>query len=183
MTELKIQFFKEDDISASLKKQIHTVNDLAFSTAGPEDPKFDHITWSESEWAACGLIEDTLVTFFAMLKRQVTAGGVPVWVAGIGGVSTHPDWQRRGYARQLLRAAVPVMRDTIGADFGLLLCEDHVVPVYASCGWQVVGSSFLFSQPEMAAGERRRLITCVMALPLTGEAWPEGEIDFCGLPW
>lgn len=183
MIDLNTVFLKENEISPALKEQIDTVNTVAFSAAGPEDPKFENIIWSESEWAACGFIGESLVTFFAMLNRQVLAGDAPVWIAGVGGVSTHPDWQRRGYARQLLQAAVPVMRDAIGAEFGLLICEGQVVPVYAGCGWQVVGSSFKFSQPGMKKDERRELQTCVMALPLTGRAWPPGEIDFCGLPW
>lgn len=183
MSDLKIIFLRSADVPAELHSQIDTVSSLAFQAVGDEDPQFMNLTWANSEWLALGFVDETLVSFFCMLKRQVSAGDEFIWTAGIGGVATHPQWQKKGYASQLLRAAVPFMRDEIHAEFGLLICSDLVEPVYAGCGWQRVGSSFAFEQYPDGKVERRVIHTCVMVLPLTDRVWPAGEVDFRGLPW
>jgi GNAT superfamily N-acetyltransferase len=97
----------------------------------------------------------------------------------VGGVATHPDWQHRGLASQVLRAAEVLMRDELKVPFGLLICEEKTQPVYRHCGWQAVALSLLFFQD----GQRRTLETSVMVLPLSERPWPPGEIDLLGLPW
>jgi len=67
----------------------------------------------------------------------------------------------------------------LGVEFGLLVCEEDVVPFYERLGWQVVEGPLTFDQP----GGQATWPAVVMVLPCGGKAWPEGMIDLCGLPW
>ena len=100
-------------------------------------------------------------------------------IAGVGGVATDPEWQRQGFALQILQEAEKFMRDDIRVAFGLLICDKEIKSYYTSCGWINVAQSLRYSQ----AGQSRVLNTCVMILPLTNQVWPSGEIDLCGPPW
>jgi GNAT superfamily N-acetyltransferase len=182
MTDLAIRILSVKDISPGLGHRIDALDHLAFSgsdDAGSPDPEFDSIEWSSPDWLVLGFVGSELVCQLCLLEREITAGGEQVRVAGVGGVATHPGWQRCGLASQLLRAAETFMRDKMQVPFGLLVCAEATQPVYAHCGWQTVAGSLLFVQD----GRRRTLETCVMILPLAGRPWPAGEIDLLGLPW
>jgi GNAT superfamily N-acetyltransferase len=175
MSPLTIEFIRQDQLSAELDQEIDALDHLAF-------PGEDHdlgIEWALQEWMALGFLDGKLVTQLCLLKREILIGGGEAWVAGVGGVATHPGWQRRGLASTLLRAAETFMRDEIRAPFGLLVCADETQPVYQRCGWRTVAKSLNFTQN----GQSLPLHTCVMILSLAEQAWPPGEIDLCGLPW
>jgi GNAT superfamily N-acetyltransferase len=183
MTDLNISFLSSIEITPELERQIDNLDRLAFS--GEEHTaESDSIAWATHEWMALGCLgdgttPDALATQFCLLKREILVDGQPVWVAGVGGVATRPEWQRRGLASQLLRAAQAFMRDEIRVPFGLLICADERQHFYASCGWQSVAQTLNFTQD----GRQRALKTCVMVLPLADQVWPAGEIDLRGLPW
>jgi predicted acetyltransferase len=174
---LTIKYLRRDQISDELDQQIDALDHLAF--CGPEDPEVASIEWASSDWMALGFMEDILVTQLCMLKREILVGGEPVWVGGVGGVATHPGWQRRGMASQLLHASETFMCDQLQVPFGLLVCDQTVESVYARCGWQTVAQSLYFVQD----GKTRLLKTLVMVLPLAEQAWRTGEINLCGAPW
>lgn len=180
MTDLAVRFLAVSESDPELDRRVDALDHLAFSNEdGPPDPEFDRIEWASPDWLALGLMGDELVSQLCLLKRSIMVGGEPVWVAGVGGVATHPAWQRRGLASQVLRAAEVFMRAEMKVPFGLLVCADETQPVYSRCGWQTVAHSLLFAQD----GQRRKLAACVMILPLAGQPWPAGEIDLLGLPW
>jgi nodulation protein A len=182
MTGLSIRILSVKDSTPELDHRIDTLDHLAFSgsdDAGNPDPEFDSIEWSSPDWLVLGFVESELVSQLCLHKREITVGATQVRVAGVGGVATHPNWQRRGLASQLLRSAETFMRDEMLVPFGLLVCADTTQPVYAHCGWQTVAQALLFVQD----GQRRTLETCVMILPLAGQPWPAGEINLLGLPW
>ena len=181
MPQLQIEFLHTSQISPALDREIDALDHLAFASDhdGPPDPDFDSIEWSAQEWMALGRLDGQLVSQLCLLKREILVGGERVWVAGIGGVATHPQRQRKGLASQLMRATETFMRDEIRVPFGLLVCAEVTRPFYKSLGWKLVANSLTFVQNE----QRLPLYTCVMALPLSGQPWPAGEIDLCGLPW
>ena len=176
---LWIEIIPVDQISTDLNKQIDALDHLAFSGEQHSDPELNSIKWSSHDWMALGYLDTELVTQLCLLKREVIVGQERVWVTGIGGVATHPDWQGRGLASQLLRASQTFIDTEICTPFGLLICADKTQSVYARCGWQMVAKSLMFVQD----GRRRTLDTCVMILPLTDQPWSAGEIDLDGLPW
>jgi aminoglycoside 2'-N-acetyltransferase I len=176
--DLQIEILHLDRISAELDKQIDALEHLAFS-GEIHDTDFKSIQWASHDWMALGRLDGELVTQFCLLKREITVGGEKVWVTGIGGVATHPNWRRRGLASQLLLASEAFMRAEIRTPFGLLICADETQPVYSRCGWQTIAKSLIFVQDD----QHRKLDTCVMILPLVSQPWPTGEINLCGLPW
>jgi GNAT superfamily N-acetyltransferase len=179
MTHLKIEFIPETEINARLNEQIDALDHLAFVGENHDDPEFANIQWSSHHWMALGWLDGELVSQACLLKREVSAGAERVWVAGVGGVATHPQWQRKGLASQLMRAATTFMRDEIRVPFGLLICADETRPLYEKTGWQFAADHLTFTQDR----RRRALRTCVMVLQLDDPTWPSGEIDLCGLPW
>jgi GNAT superfamily N-acetyltransferase len=100
-------------------------------------------------------------------------------VAGIGGVATHPDYQRRGLAGTLMQRAAEYMQDELRVPFGLLVCSDLRVDYYAKLGWQLLKAPVLFDRH----GKKDTFEGNVMVLPLAGILWPEGTVDLCGTPW
>lgn len=179
MTTLEIRFLPVDQVTPELEHAIDALDHLAFAGEQDDDPEFASIEWGSPDWMALGFRDDELVSQLCLNKREIAVGAARVWVAGVGGVATHPDWQKRGFAGQVLRASETFMRETLQVPFSLLVCADETQPVYARCGWQTVARKLIFIQDEKV----RSLETCVMILPLTGQPWPEGEINLLGLPW
>ncbi len=177
---LHIKILSCDQISPELDKQIDQLDHLAYSSVKlPENPEYGQIVWSAHHWMVLGYLNDALVTQLCLLKREILIGAESVRVAGLGGVATDPQWQRHGFALQILREAEKFMRDDIGVAFGLLICDKEIQPYYTRGGWINVAQSLRYSQ----ADQRRVLNTCVMVLPLANQVWPSGEIDLCGSPW
>src|SRR3977135_1589773 len=73
--------------------------------------------WRDVKWANAELrvlIEtpaDGLVCHVGIYFRDVTWNGRKLHIGGIGGVITHPDHRRHGYASVALNAAIQTMRD------------------------------------------------------------------------
>jgi GNAT superfamily N-acetyltransferase len=177
--DLEIVFLLETEISPELNRAIDALDQLAFSSDGHDDPEFNSIEWASHEWNALGQMDGELVSQLCLLKREITVGGERVWVAGIGGVATHPQWQKRGLASQLMRATQEYIRQEMDVPFGLLICADGTRPFYEKLSWQTVADELIFIQN----GKRKTLKTCVMVLNIAGKPFPQGIIDLCGLPW
>ncbi len=143
----------------------------------PEDG--DDIEWSNPSWWVMGRLDGRIVSLVGVLTREIQVGGQAVLVSGIGGVATHPDYQRRGLAGALMQRAAVFMREELHAPFGLLVCSDHRVHYYAKFGWQLLRSPMLFDHRE----KKDVFEGNVMVLPLADIPWPEGTVDLRGLPW
>jgi predicted acetyltransferase len=179
MIDLNISFVSTKDTSAELNRMINDLDSRAFSGKDQNDSSANTIEWSSHDWMALGCFDGELITQLCLLKREILVGEESVWVAGVGGVATHPQWQKQGLATRLLLKSETFMRNKIGVPFGLLICADETQPVYNHCGWQKVANSVDYIQN----GRHYNLATCVMILPLTNQTWPVGKIMLCGLPW
>ena len=180
MNSLQIKIISTNNVSAELDRQIGQLDKLAFADERHDDPEFDSIDWSSHiEIMALGYVDGELVTLLGLLRREILVGGKSVWVVGVGGVATHPNWQKRGLASTLLQAAEKFMRDKMNSSFGLLVCANERRSFYGCVGWKHVADELYFIQD----GQRRSLKTSVMILPLAEQAWFPGEIDLRGLPW
>lgn len=179
MMVVQIKFLKGKEILPELDRKIEEIDQLAFADEDRDDPDLKGIEWSASQWMALAFINNQLVSQLGMLKREILVGKSVIPVVGVGGVATHPQWQKRGLASQLLKASESFMRDRFKLPFGLLVCAGETQPLYAGCGWQPVAQSLKFIQE----GQRRTINTVVMVLLLSTQPWPPGEIDLCGLPW
>jgi len=135
--------------------------------------------WTPAEWYAEARIEERLAGALEIVTREVKAGVESARVAGIGGVKTKPELRLRGVASAMLSAAAQLMRDRLDVEFGLLICQRRVAPVYEKAGWVRVSGSTSFPQPS-------GIVTYpsdTMVLKLGTRNWPAGPIDLCGNPW
>ena len=172
--QLYITIKPGDSLSAEEWGQIDRVSEAAYA-----DETGDY-TWSdEHDWVLMGSLDDQIVSCLILIERTGTVNGQPVRLGGIGGVATHPNAQRKGYARQVMLAAGDFMRDRLGVEFGMLVCDPELTDYYARMGWQIVTGPVLADQP----GGKTQLDLTGMVLPCTSLAWPGGSLDLCGLPW
>jgi aminoglycoside 2'-N-acetyltransferase I len=142
-------------------------------------------SWSHIRWANADLRvvletpEHGVVAHVGLYFRMVTWNGVKMHIGGIGGVSTHPDHRRRGYASVALNAAVQAMRDRQDVQFALLFCEPHNEAFYEARGWHRFAGEVYVEQPQ-----GRMRFTEMAPYVLDFKRAPRrGSIDLLGLPW
>ena len=113
-----------------------------------------NMPWRHVKWAHADLRvlveapDEGLVCHVGLYFREVTWNGRKLHIGGVGGVMTHPDHRRRGYASVALDAAVRTMRDREDVQFVLLFCEPHNVAFYQSRGWHSFEGEVWAEQPE-----------------------------------
>jgi len=180
-TKLQITIQDADCLSKELKDEIDIVDHLAFCVDGQEND--DGIEWSmSSTWFVLGRLGDKLVSQIGIVDRTILAGGQSLVIGGVGGVATHPDFQRRGFAAMLLQAAAEQMRRRGSGDpydFAMLFCDPKLIPYYAKSGFRQVNNPIYILQ----SGRRVLFEDHQMVLPLSGKPWPEGDVELNGPPW
>jgi predicted acetyltransferase len=176
-TRFQITFQTADCLAKELEREINTLDHLAFSESSEED---NYIEWAmSSTWYVLGRLDGKLVSQVGILERAIQAGGQTLSIAGVGGVATHPEFQRRGFAGVLLQAAAGQMRQRGGYDFAMLFCDTRMIPYYTKRGYRLVQNPLYILQ----SGRRVLFESNKMVLPLSGKPWPEGEVDVNGPPW
>jgi GNAT superfamily N-acetyltransferase len=109
----------------------------------------------------------------------VSIGGVPVRAAGLNELVTLPAHRGRGVASRLLRETEVQWFDSLGAECGLLLCSDALLPFYSRLGWHKVEGRVSYAQPD---GSRTWAANCMLLDPFR-KFTTARDIDLCGLPW
>jgi aminoglycoside 2'-N-acetyltransferase I len=142
------------------------------------------VLWRDVEWAHAArrvLAWDgyLLVCHVGIYERVGMHDGSPARIAGIGGVMTRNGYRRRGFARAAMERAAGYMRGAVGADFGLLFCEQHNDRFYEGLGWTKFEGTTLAEQ-KGAATPFTIMGTQILKLKMHPRS---GTIDLCGLPW
>jgi predicted acetyltransferase len=172
MVEVRIVEYEKMD--AESWEKVNEVTRLAF--AGEDD----ELVWNEKDdFRVLVTADERLVSTLGIVRRVGKVGDQPVLLGGVGGVATHPEFRKNGYAGLALQAAGEFMRETMRVDFGHLLCGPHMEHYYARFGWQTVTNPCWADQP----GGKVLLNEVIMILPCQQREWLSGEIDLCGLPW
>lgn len=142
--------------------------------------EFHDVDWSHAERWILGYAGDALVGSAGIHRRRAQLDENPVAVAGIGGVKTHPDYQKRGIASQILEDAQTVIDADIRPDFSLIFVETHNRAFYEKRGWRVFAGRVMVEQhgkrvafPDGGA----------MVRDGTAAAPRSGTIDLMGKPW
>jgi len=169
----------------TLKIEIKAVNELtpdqASSIRHRNDREFgnDSLVYADAEWFVLGYLTGELATHIGVLQRMVTVGKVPLLIGGVCYLVTEPEHRGCGFGSAVIREAVAFVKNELGQSYSLLTCKPRLEPLYVKTGWRTVTGPTIFGQ---ATGVRRcgRL---TMVNECGGRAWPEGEIDLCGLPW
>lgn len=78
----------------------------------------------------------------AVLPMQVFVDGESVSMGGVADVATHPAYRRRGYAGELVRAALGGMREW-GVHLSMLHPFAHVF--YRRYGWELATEAISYS--------------------------------------
>jgi len=160
-----------------LVPQVRTWLDQLSAEAFPPDGL--NIEWARSDWHVLVWEGEELVSHVEIVERIASVGGQPVKLGGIGGVATKSEWRRRGLAEAAMKAAQAFLRDRLGVDFGLLICDEKMLPYYGKLGWKLVSRSLWIGQER----GKVNFPTPTMILPVGKDEWPAGEIDLCGPPW
>ncbi|MFP4561735.1 MAG: GNAT family N-acetyltransferase [Spirochaetia bacterium] len=139
-----------------------------------DDPDYTLITFEGSQWASTA----------ELAERNVRAGTVPVRIAGVSGVMTHPDYRGRGLARDLMIRVMELAAERFpDADFGLLDCRNEVVGFYEPLGWRREPGRIFYTLDGRRGMYDPEHVN-IMIYPLkAGAEWPGGDVDFLGLPW
>jgi aminoglycoside 2'-N-acetyltransferase I len=146
----------------------------------------EKLSWGPIQWAHADLRvlieapEGGLACHVGIYFRTASWNGRKFHLGGIGGVSTHPDCRRRGYASVALNAAVQTLRDHEAVQFALLFCEPHNFAFYQSRGWHPFTGDVYAEQP---GGKIRFEAMAPFVFDLKRRAPLQGTIDLCGLPW
>jgi GNAT superfamily N-acetyltransferase len=149
--------------------------------AGVKKLSWGHVKWANPDLRVLIETDDgTLACHVGIYFRTVTWNGQQVHIGGIGGVATHPDHRRRGYASIALTAAAQTMRDHDAAQFALLFCEPHNFDFYRARDWEAFTGTVYAEQPE---GRVRFEAMAPFVLDLKWRAPTLGTLDLCGLPW
>jgi GNAT superfamily N-acetyltransferase len=164
------------DLQPDESAQIDLVSNLAYASYTPE---MDGLDWAPPEIAIWAQVDSTIVSLLFLVQREITVGEQPVGIGGLGGVATHPDYQRRGYAAQVMRYSETYMRETMQVPFGLLVCHTMRRPYYEGLGWVAISEPMVFD----FRGQTIQWVAETMYLPLTGQAWPAGIVNLLGNPW
>jgi GNAT superfamily N-acetyltransferase len=135
--------------------------------------------WTPPDWSYLAFEGDELAAFYNIIERTVKVDGESVRVAGLNNLVTLPAHRSRGVASRLLRETQQQWFESLGAECGLLLCADALLPFYERLGWQKVESRVSYTQPD---GPRTWAANCMLLNPLAKLAVAR-EIDLCGLPW
>lgn len=110
--------------------------------------------------------KDRIASFVRMVRYKVWVGGGEMQMGGIGAVSTWADAQGRGYAGELMRRSVKIMRDR-GDAVSALYPFSH--RYYGKFGWASMGERIIYTdakQNDIIPHEEKSLVR-----------WCSGEKD------
>lgn len=135
--------------------------------------------WAAPDWSYLAFEGDELAAFYNIIERVVKIDGVPVRVTGLNNLVTLPAYRGRGVASRLLGETQAQWFDSLGAECGLLLCADALLPFYSRRSWRKIAARVTYAQPE---GPRTWVAHCMVLDPSRKLAGAR-EIDLAGLPW
>ncbi len=120
-----------------------------------------------------------LLAIAAALVADVTAGGQPFPVVGVGGVIVRPDMRGRGLARMVVEAIL-ALAGRLGPERAMLFCREPLVAMYERFGFQRIEEPVTAAQP----GGRIEMPLRAMWRPLhPGARWPAGPVALLGEPF
>lgn len=124
---------------------------------------------------------DSLVGQVGIIDRQITCGGVPVRVAGIGNMAVDAKWRGAGVSQKLMAVGMDEARRR-GIRHGLLFCVPKLGDFYGRLGWRRVDRTIVMRDAAGKAGPLTAKNIC-MELILASESLPAGSIDLEGRDW
>ena len=160
--------------------QVEKLAGIVYTPELAAHDEWHDVVWSEAEEWLMGYLGDELVSVAGIHRRTIEVNGERRLVAGIGGVKTYPDYEKRGYSTEVLNATNDVIAEKIAPDFSLIFVEKHNRAFYEKRGWRVFEGVVMVEQhgsrvpfPEGGA----------MVRDGAGTAPVSGSIELNGKPW
>jgi GNAT superfamily N-acetyltransferase len=137
------------------------------------------LSWRPKDLHFLLYLDGELVSHVGILQHTISLDGTPLTVAGVGGVVTVPEAQKKGFARRLMQHAADFFESEWKVDAGLLFCRPALMAYYSALGWQEFDGPVLIEQPGGSVVSPMS----VMTLPLRERNWIAESIDLQSLPW
>jgi predicted N-acetyltransferase YhbS len=117
----------------------------------------------------------------SVVIRTVLCAGRPATVAGVQNLAVAPELRKSGLSRRLMTEA---MAEAVrrGLRWGLLFCVPGLGRFYASLGWRKLAVPVRMSDGR-GGTEPIPAKNIAMALELSDEPFPAGDIDLQGADW
>lgn len=169
-----------------IEKYEHLSKELKELLTNQIDAEFGHVPfvqqhhWAKPDWAILKYEGDEVATFYHVVERDVTIDGKVYRAAGINNVITPSNFRGRGYASQTLKESMDFLFQTLGADMGILLCADALLPFYSRLNWYKTDSVVYYDQP---GGLVRYDSNTMLLMPADRPQFAPKEINLNGLPW
>lgn len=173
---MKIVSLQNSEVPSDRRAQLDQLAEAEFGRF----PLVRETAWAKPDWTFLGMEGEELTCFYHLITRVVSFEGEHKPVAGLNNLITLPAFRGRGLGSSLLLETTAFWFDSLGAEYGLLLCADALVPLYASLGWQETEASVTYAQPT---GQRTWAANCMILSPTREEKLSIKRIDLCGLPW
>lgn len=119
------------------------------------------------------------VAHVGLVLQTVVVDGLPVRVAGIGGVLSRHDCRGQGFGRISMEAVENLIRREQMAPFGMLFCREQLRSWYERMEWVPVVAPVWIDQPQ---GVRQSPLP-VLVKCFEAESWPPGPVWLDALPW
>ncbi len=164
------------DMSPALVAEIDARSAEVFAEAIASD-----IRWGGGDTRLVVWDGDQWVSSLEIAARDIRVGDTSLFVGGLSGVMTPPEFRGKGYAAAGVKRADEYICQELGLPFALLVTSSELAErLYGPLGWKVVADSLIYHQD----GEARLMDdTAVMVFSCTNQPWPAGVIDLCGPPW
>jgi GNAT superfamily N-acetyltransferase len=171
---VEINIIPKENLSTDQKRDLEAL--LTESFKDDVNPGYQ---WAQPAIHVLAYAAGKLACHAGILGREILVGGNKIHIAGVTDVATEGSLRRKGFARSVLKAMENYLKTEGVCMFALLFCDARLLPLYQGCGYRRITAP-LFIHSE---GRRFQIDDVKLALPLTADEWPQGEIDLLGLPW
>lgn len=178
---MRIEHLAHSDLTDAQRGALGALTWAVYPPEADADDPAHQLQWADTPWRV--LIWDDghhLVSHVGVLTREGTLDGESVLIGGIGGVKTHPDARRQGYAGAGMRRAAAFLNEQHAVDFSLLVCQEELLTYYQRFGWRHFQGDLLVQQES---GKEPFTFNETMVLDGRRAAPEGGVIDLRGMPW
>jgi GNAT superfamily N-acetyltransferase len=179
--DFELETIDEADVGPELDEILRALLCECFPADMPAFARQRHWNGVAPEFTVLGRSDGELAGQLAVVVREVLVGGHTLRVAGVQSFAVRPRWRKSGLSGRLMARAMEKAAAR-GLPFGLLLCVPGLESFYARHGWRRTDRPVFCLD---AQGQRVSLSpkNICMYRTLTGEPFPEGELDLCGRDW
>jgi len=170
-----VRIFRRTDAPASVRDAIDCFTRAEFGYI----PIIRETVWSPPDWHVAFMDGDRVLSFVSLVERIALFDRLAVKLAGISNMITIEPYRHQGFGSQVMLQAQQLIAHDIGAEFGLLLCSDDVIPFYSRLGWFPTGARLRYDQPPA----KREWLKDILTYSPHGKRPACDTIDLNGLPW